>query len=128
MPESTIFLTNKLSFTTDKYNMKITDNVSVRDIFSWEYALKNIPGISAGTRTMTSGAGSATFFPDSYSPNALFTVSEVSPGNYSRTESNGYCIDNSEIEVAFFGVPVAKPGFTKQKILNLHINLTSPHT
>lgn len=91
-----------------------------------KHKLKDLPDISAGTRTMTSGAGSATFSPDSDDPNAIVTVSEFSPEVYSRTEKSGYCIYNAVIEVAFFRVPVANSGFPKEKFVNLHIDLTPP--
>jgi hypothetical protein len=125
MPESTIFMTNKMSTLTDLYNLQIIDEVSVSAVLNKGYEFKVIPDISAGTRTINSGAGSATFFPDSICPDALITVIEFSAGDYPRTEQNGYCIDNAKIEVAFFGVPVANSGFTRQKYLNLNINLTT---
>lgn len=125
MPESSIFMTNKISTLTDLNNMQTTDAVSVSAVLSWRYEFKVIPDISAGTRTMNSGAGSATFFPNSFCPPALIKVIEFNAGDYPRIEQNGYCIDNAKIEVAFFGVPVANSGFTRQKYLNLHINLTT---
>ncbi|MBN1387035.1 MAG: hypothetical protein JW965_01225 [Bacteroidales bacterium] len=125
MPESTIIVTNQLSFITDKYNRQISDLLLIIAVYSSGCKLKLKPDISAGTRTMNSGAGSATFCPDSCSPDARITVSEFSHGDYTLTGQNGYCIYNAAIEVAFFGVPVANSGFNSKKNVILHINLTS---
>jgi|GEM_PF-1008404 len=88
------------------------------------FELNAIPDISTGTWTMTSGTGSASFYPDANDPNAIVTVTDYGLKEFSWTEVNGSCSDVATIEVAFFEVPVANPGLGGE-VCNRTFNLNA---
>jgi len=70
----------------------------------------NIPDISTGIRTLSSGTGSASFMPDTNDPDAADTLLVLVPGIFpSWQNSNSASSDANEI--SFFGIPAANPGF-----------------
>jgi len=77
----------------------------------YDFQLNAIPDIGTGTWTMTSGSGSATFFPDAGAPDAIVTVSEQVLKEFTWTEVNGSCSNFASIEVTFFELPDANAGF-----------------
>jgi gliding motility-associated-like protein len=77
----------------------------------YDFRLNALPDIGTGTWTMTSGSGSATFFPDANTPDALVTVSQLGTKEFTWTEVNGSCTNFASVEVTFYEMPVANAGF-----------------
>ena len=77
----------------------------------FDFRLNALPDIGTGTWTMTSGSGSATFFPDANTPDALVTVSQLGTKEFTWTEVNGSCTNFASVEVTFYEMPVANAGF-----------------
>ena len=126
MPERIIFMTILFSITTEHQKLNTPDTLSGIGVYDSEYEAKGMPEISTGTWTLTSGTGSASLYPDSNDPNAVLTVPNFSLKDYSWSAVNYYRNYIAGFEVAFFGVPVANPGFNNEKNVNfLYINLTS---
>ncbi|MBN2665873.1 MAG: gliding motility-associated C-terminal domain-containing protein [Bacteroidales bacterium] len=65
---------------------------------------------TAGTWTMTSGTGTATFMPSANSPAATVTVSEYGTKVFTWTVTNGTCTASSDVTVSFSSPPVANAG------------------
>lgn len=65
---------------------------------------------TAGTWTMSSGTGTATFVPSSNSPAATVTVSEYGTKVFTWTVTNGTCTASSDVTVSFSRPPVANAG------------------
>ncbi len=94
------------------------------EVCDLHFELNAIPDISTGTWIMTSGTGSASFYPDANDPNAIVTVTEYGLKEFSWTEVNGSCSDVATIEVTFFEVPVANPG-SGGEVCNRTFNLNA---
>ena len=63
------------------------------------------PTNGAGTWTMTSGSGTATYVPNANDPNAQVIVSAYGTKQFTWTEVNGVCSDNDVITVNFYQQP-----------------------
>jgi len=94
------------------------------EVCGLHFDLNAIPDISTGTWTMTSGTGSASFYPDANDPNAVVTVTSYGLKEFSWTETNGGCSDVATIEVTFLEVPVANPG-SGGEVCNRTFNLNA---
>jgi len=68
------------------------------------------PSIGSGVWTQQSGSGTSSFSPNASDPNAIVTVSLYDTYVFRWTETNGSCIDFSEITVNFYQQPIANPG------------------
>jgi len=68
------------------------------------------PSIGSGVWTQQSGSGTSSFSPNANDPNAIVTVSLYDTYVFRWTETNGSCIDFSEITVNFYQQPIANPG------------------
>ncbi|GAJ11404.1 unnamed protein product, partial [marine sediment metagenome] len=75
-----------------------------------DYALHATPSAGTGTWTKTLGPGTASFTPDAGTPNALVTVDAYGSYEFTWTEVNGTCSDDSTITVNFYEPPVADAG------------------
>jgi len=75
-----------------------------------DFSLNAVPGIYPGTWTKTTGPGSATFSPDSKTPNATVTVSEYGTYTFTWTIEGGSCKISSTITVNFYQRPLANAG------------------
>ena len=75
-----------------------------------DYALQVTPGVGTGTWTKTSGPGTETFTPDATTPDATVTVDAYGTYEFTWTEVNGICSDDSTIIVHFYEPPIADAG------------------
>ena len=69
-----------------------------------------VASIGAGTWTLTTGPGTATFAPDANTATATVTVSEYGTYTFKWTEVSGACSNSSTITVNFYQQPVANAG------------------
>lgn len=74
------------------------------------FGLKATPGIGTGRWSMTRGGGTATFYPNAYTPNAVVEVTQYGQKDFTWTEVNGTCTASDIVEVTFYRQPVADPG------------------
>ncbi|MDP4222847.1 MAG: gliding motility-associated C-terminal domain-containing protein [Bacteroidota bacterium] len=74
------------------------------------YALNAVPGLGTGIWTMTGGTGTVVFSPDANTPSATVQVSEYGAKQFTWTQTNGTCSDDSTITVSFYQQPVAFAG------------------
>ncbi|MCK4344998.1 MAG: gliding motility-associated C-terminal domain-containing protein, partial [Bacteroidales bacterium] len=75
-----------------------------------DYTLQATPSAGTGTWTKTLGPGTASFTPDAGTPNALVTVDVYGSYEFTWTEVNGTCSDDSTITVNFYEQPAANAG------------------
>ncbi len=75
-----------------------------------DYALQATASVGTGTWTKTSGPGIETFTPDATTPDATVTVDAYGTYEFTWTEVNGTCSDDSTITVNFYEQPVANAG------------------
>ncbi len=111
MPGSNNFVNIISSHSTYSNGLLTRGSVSVSEAWDLEYLSYKRPDISTGTRTMTSGTGSASLYPESNDPNAITAVTCFSLRDSSRAEVVRSCTFFAADEAANFGVPAANPGF-----------------
>lgn len=75
-----------------------------------DYALQATPSVGTGAWTKTSGPGTETFTPDATTPYATVTVDAYGTYEFTWTEFNGICSNDSTITVNFYEPPVADAG------------------
>lgn len=117
MPGSNNFVNIISSHSTYSNGLLTRGSVSLSEAWDLEYSSYKKPDISTGTRTMTSGTGSASLYPESNDPNAITAVTCSSLRDPSRAEAGRSCTFFAAVEAANFGVPAANPGF--------HTNITN---
>ena len=77
---------------------------------STEFNLSAVPSIGAGTWSVVSGPGTASFAPDNNTPDATVTVSEYGAYTFRWKEVSLNCADSSQVVVIFNELPVANAG------------------
>ncbi len=96
--------------TVNFYEQPVADAGVGGDECDLDYALHATPSAGTGTWTKTLGPGTASFTPDAGTPNALVTVDAYGSYEFTWTEVNGTCSDDSTITVNFYEPPVADAG------------------
>ena len=74
------------------------------------FQFEAIPSVGSGVWTQTSGPGSATYTPGPGSPSAEVTIDVYGSYEFTWTETNGPCSQDSAIVVNFLEVPKSDPG------------------
>ncbi|MEA1886875.1 MAG: hypothetical protein U9N72_06675 [Bacteroidota bacterium] len=114
-------------FLTYSNGLLTAGSVSVSEAWDLEYLSYKKPDISTGTRTMTSGTGSASLYPESNDPNAITAVTCFSLKETFLAEVGRDCTFFAAVEAANFGVPAANPGFntniTNKRTFNPDVRL-----
>ncbi|MDP4222848.1 MAG: gliding motility-associated C-terminal domain-containing protein [Bacteroidota bacterium] len=67
-----------------------------------EFYLSAVPSVGTGTWTKVSGPGTATFSPNTHTPNAKVTVTRYGTYVFRWTEVNGTCASSASVTVGFF--------------------------
>lgn len=112
-------------FTWTEFNGVCSDDATIEVMF-WEmpevdagadgescdlrFDLNATPGIGTGRWRMTTGTGTATFYPDVFAPDAVVEVTQYGTKRFTWTGVNGTCTASDVVEVTFYRQPVANPG------------------
>ncbi len=88
----------------------ISDAGNGGDECDLDFVLSATLSIGTGTWTKTSGSGNAVFAPNANAPNATVTVDAYDTYQFTWTEINGICSDDSTITVNFYEQPLADAG------------------
>ncbi len=75
-----------------------------------DHDLQATPSVGTGTWTQSAGPGTASFAPDAGTPDATVTVDLFGTYQFTWTETNGTCSDDSTITVNFYEQPIANAG------------------